>query len=885
MIHMKRIKTLIKISLKSLLKKNRGNKLFLICIILMILIPTFLYSTTQSLMNQLEDSHKKVFGNFTDIYYDTIDRNDTSLDFSDEDLKSILPGFHYENFGVFYTTYKQELSNNKVLHLGYADNMALDLAEVTILNGTMPQSNDEIAITESIAVLLGNKIVGDTVEINRSTYSICGLIQDFGHLWPKGQIQIENNINPVNVFVINQVAGNILKESGELTRQILIVRQLGISNPIESNTYFYRNVNNSLENQRKFIIPTGFRVLIYIASIIMLFMILTLNRYRLAKRIKIYHLLGLIKSEILLIVCFESGFLSIIGLSIGVIFGWVISIFALKFISSFIDQLIPFVFDLNSAAILLLMLFIGICVIILFFNRYIVKKAIKEEHKEIKRYQSKTKKISLLKFELWQSRRSLILLTILIIFAFSLLSFGVFYGKYFSRDLLHVVPGTVPRDYDFQFITRIQPAPPLEKGKKAFYFTNTYEKIGATSDFIDELLMEPAVKSVKAYKEINKMHVLLKESQTDDYIDAYDAFFDGNCNQVMFTGIVDFNSIRKHFDYQDDEILISGEVLAYPPEVLKSLERSVIEGKIDIDKIISGEEVILRVPAFTITQMKDGGIARSPASYLHEDAFNSTTFKVGDEIHLSGLFTDEMINGPVSEDQIELYYRHDAIVKVGAIIRSTDGLLPYKGTVGGRTFSILTVDEVLVKMNMPATYSVVSIYTKDGYSVNELSQIITNYSHKVPYMILQDWQADIQTYKVFNLMIYILVITLLIVLSLTTLVNLMSQLMIKTQLSMKNYALLRINGLSYWKLIRIWLFHVCIIIFTGCLLGVPFSFLTIHFFGIQAKYDLLKKVIYYFPLINLVYVFLGILAISIFSMIPSLLYLKKHKDNVLYDIY
>ncbi|MDD4297620.1 MAG: hypothetical protein PHC69_11810 [Ruminiclostridium sp.] len=112
-------------------------------------------------------------------------------------------------------------------------------------------------------------------------------------------------------------------------------------------------------------------------------------------------------------------------------------------------------------------------------------------------------------------------------------------------------------------------------------------------------------------------------------------------------------------------------------------------------------------------------------------------------------------------------------------------------------------------------------------------------------MKLQDWQADVKTYKVFNLMVQIFVITLLSVISFTTLVILMSQLYIKTQLSMKNYALLRINGLSYRQLACLWILQVFMVFKAGCLIGIPVSFLIINIFGIGVRTDILHEILYY----------------------------------------
>ena len=883
--HMHRTIIIIRVAFKSILRKNQGNISFLLCTILLMFIPTVFFNTAQSVLDQVERTHRIVFGNFTDIYYDTANSDNYSLDFSDNQLMGLLPDFHFERFGLFFTVYKQELNDYKMMNVGYADDEALSLAEVIILEGNLPKYNNEIALTQGITTSFGKKKIGEQIEIAESTYVISGIIQDFGHLWPRGELQIKNKIDPVNVFVSYQEANRILQKTGEPpTRQILIQRQLGISNSFENNSFFLRNVNNSLENKKKFNVPYEFCVLLYVTSIIIIFIVLSLNRRCLAERIKNYNLLGLIKSEIVFLIRFEFIFLSILGLFIGSAFGYGAAFCALKLLSMHIGEGFPIVKDISPFILLFIVMFIGICILVLFFSCHIVNGALTDKKPQYKKNYQKTKKINLFTFELWQKGRVLIFLFLLVVFAYSIISYGIFYGNYFTKDIFEAPEGTIPRDYDFQFIAHPQSSPPLSKGERAFYFTDMFEKIGASNEFVADILSEHVVKSVKAYKEVNKMNILLNENQVDDYIDAYDFYLDGNCNLMRNTGIIDFDFLCLSFDYKKDDILVGCEILTYPIEVLKALENSVVEGKINIDKIKSGEEVVLRVPAYTIKKMENEAIARVPVPYTRKDAYNSTTFKVGDEIHLSGILTDELINGPVTEKQVNSYYRHDINVKVGAIIRDTSGIYLSHGTVIGKPFSILGVDQTLKSMNIPATYSIVSIYTKDGYDTSELNKIIANYSYKVPCMKLQDWQADVKTYKVFNLMVQIFVITLLSVISFTTLVILMSQLYIKTQLSMKNYALLRINGLSYRQLVCLWILQVFMVFKAGCLIGIPVSFLIINIFGIGVRTDILHEILYYFPANNLLYVFIEILAIVTISAIPSLLYLNKYKDNIIFNI-
>ena len=60
---------LIKISLKSLLRRNNGNKLLLIAICILTLVPMFLYNTTNSIIATVKEQRTAVYGIFDEIYY------------------------------------------------------------------------------------------------------------------------------------------------------------------------------------------------------------------------------------------------------------------------------------------------------------------------------------------------------------------------------------------------------------------------------------------------------------------------------------------------------------------------------------------------------------------------------------------------------------------------------------------------------------------------------------------------------------------------------------------------------------------------------------------------------------------------------------------------
>jgi len=165
---------LFKIAAKSLLKRNRGNILFLVCIIILLMIPTLQFNVTQSVMNHVASSQRK---DFRQLYR--------------------------------YLLWLWKIGHNW-------------------------------------SWFFRKRFIGNTpFEIEGSKYTISGIIQDFGYLWPQSEVQINNNAGAINALVSEQEAGRILRQTSRMTRQILIVQQLGVSNPIENDSNLLRNTNNS----------------------------------------------------------------------------------------------------------------------------------------------------------------------------------------------------------------------------------------------------------------------------------------------------------------------------------------------------------------------------------------------------------------------------------------------------------------------------------------------------------------------------------------------------------------------------------------------------------------------------------------------------------------
>lgn len=878
---MKHTLGLIKISAKSLLRRNSGNKLLLIAICILTLVPMFLYNTTNSIIATVKEQRTAVYGIFDEIYYrEQVSELST---FTDDTFEGLLPNYRYESYGVFYTAKTLPLEGNKSLNLGFADSEAIRIGCISIKEGRLPETDNEIALTEGIAQELGDYSVGQEITIENQTYSLCGIVNDFGRLWPRGELQIKDNITPVNAFITQNRLEQVFEETHSITQQIVIIKEAEIVNSNDDTTRLFSS-NKSFDVSENFSIPQSFMVLMYVISLLIVTTILIMNKTKLLARIRNYLLLGMNKGGIFFILMFEMICILIIGATVGSVLSFFVSKACLHLLLNNEYSSPVFDFDMQLNTALILSLCVGFIIAFTLYAAYIVKQTALDSEISGKHYKNTKARISIFKLDMFKNRKAIVAIVLLISLSCTLLSYGIAYKNNFTEDVTETNSNYVENDYDFQFSSKLINAPPLTDkvtGEQLtpLFFTNNYEKNGANQDFIDSIAFIPGVSKILSYRENQKMNLLVKADSIDTYFDGSDSMPDGRYSMETFMQVNNYNLIWDTFQYEDDDVLICSEIVGYSRQSLEELKASVIEGEINIDKLMSGEEVILRVPAYKITEQDFGGtILRGiiPAEYDDPDAINMTQFKVGDEITLSGLLTDESLNGGIAESDISLFYRKDVTVKIGAIIRSTDGKLI--SSRAGAACSVLTANEALDELGIPATYSVVSIYTDVDANNTLIAKELQVLGLDYPNMTFENWSSDVRTYKIYNLLVAIFAVTFMVILTVVTFTMLLIQFVIKTRLSLSTYTLYRINGLSFRKLIASLLLQLVAVFTIGTILSAPMTWLII-----KKSFNILGAITHYFTQSDYLFVVLSVFVLMVVSFIPSLVILYKRKDNILID--
>ena len=170
---MKRIKTLIKIFLF-----NKRSLIAFILLTLIFALPFTIHYMSNGFVDFCETETKKIYGFFDNILYEggleDIDLSQTGISSISEFVDKSGEIDVYYAGGDFV--------------IGYADNSAIDLGNIDLIDGGFPEADNEVVICESLLYeCFYNSKVGDQIEIAGNKYVLVGIINDYSVMWNKSQ--------------------------------------------------------------------------------------------------------------------------------------------------------------------------------------------------------------------------------------------------------------------------------------------------------------------------------------------------------------------------------------------------------------------------------------------------------------------------------------------------------------------------------------------------------------------------------------------------------------------------------------------------------------------------------------------------------------------------
>ena len=231
---------MIKTVLKSMFAKNIANIFIIMGISIYVILPMVLTSSSESMLSTVKDNRSNVYGDFSDIYYDyDVTKKDDDVLLEQEYIDKIVGEMECEEYGILNIVAQLDIENIKY-NIGWCDDAALKLGRIKLIEGKMPVSSTELALTEETLDVLGRDVtIGDNIEVAGKEYTITGILANYGRLWPKGEKQTENGATDIDVFVCEDEALNIYKSTRIISYVVLIDRNTEIASNIQYGENLY----------------------------------------------------------------------------------------------------------------------------------------------------------------------------------------------------------------------------------------------------------------------------------------------------------------------------------------------------------------------------------------------------------------------------------------------------------------------------------------------------------------------------------------------------------------------------------------------------------------------------------------------------------------------
>ncbi len=817
--------------LKSIMKRNSNTYLIAACVAAFIAFPTILGSVSASFFREIKIARAKTYGGFDYIYFDNSDADyDEGFLFTVSQLDSKYY-FSDQIHGAMYivdTIYLQE----QIFCVGYCDDNGIEMSHIEPEEGRFPEKVGEIALTRELADSMeGPANVGDEIVMNGRNYTVCGIIMNYGRLWPKGIRQIQSGIDFVDAFVSLKEAENIYADRNYITRAAMV----GQSNThvisgdgeswITNDNWYYGH-----EQDRKYYASEIFEIISCTSCGLLIVSVLYLSARKTKKRYQTFWLLGMDKKRMLVAYSLELFVYSILGGICGII----VSILGNKASTAAMTGVLGRVFPVSvDYWAYIKVLFYALLIVEIIGNVIFWFSDIRNF---IPRRLHRARKNTLTRLSFVEFRNApLSFLMMIMVLSFSAAFYNYiqeFVNDYETKSAyVSGYAGQMPENYDYELLASALDTP--YRMADAVCEVKTYEKKGIEDSDSDTLMTIDGVDQIKKYKASDKLLILKNPEIMNDYIDMSDHIMDGEYNINAIFGDIYSEGHKKLYEmmgYEENGI-IQTIINAYPEDDVLRFAGYVVEGEINLEKLNAGEEVILVAPTLTYREEIHDGRTTYSFSFGNTGkkgvTANDELFDAGDTITLSECTSDEMINAFVNEQYIKEHMRRrDISVKIGAIIRDLVGwfnhtyhsLLPFTNP-----YQFITTNEGFDQLGLDALYTRIRIYTDSTGSSDQLTEELMKYQAEYPIFELYNASDQLLDYRELNMLVAILSRLLSVLVMCSGLITFMIQLITKTRQNNVHYKIYRMNGFTKAEISAVFVIQLFFVIAGAALLIYPMS--------------------------------------------------------------
>lgn len=803
---------MFKIAWKDILH-SKNNLLVLICLIISLIIPMVMFFISMSFMYAAERENERIFGSFDNVLYfaDCVD-DIQELDYFLSSIGTIE---------VLQTDFYGEGVN-----IGYVDETAIDLANIYILSGSWPSENSEIIVCNSL--VYKNEAfydIGSIITINGHDYTVSGIVNDYYTLWNKSENHGELTLPNI-----------LLCESSDTYGLSVLQKHLLLENsvPFPQNVYsdFSTLVFNSNRTENdtsgNYAIPSFVFILTSCCTVMLTVYVLSYYIEKEKQKLAILRCLGLTRTESFLYFAVKTFMLLLAAIPLGLILGYGVSIAAITVFNYLLDSEITLVYSLTHLAISVLICVVTTMVSII-ASAYKLRNlspldqlsacgTLPSSKFKITTVSKKIRLLRLVRIEFHAYSNKAISAILMISFSLALfVMLSLYLDVYNAR--IREVPGQMPLTFDYEFLSD-------EKALETSYIDSSgnlvsLNKISFDGSVIyvpahditfpdkvlDALSNNPDVSTVNAYLEVNDLYLENSPSEADnEYLLGYP--LDGELSQVLKSAF-DVTSLTRgiqFFGFAEDELL--------------QMDPYVIAGDINIEKIRSGEEIILMVPMYEIEQLAEG---YTKQSFLKIDDYNEKEnqhkdefYSVGDTISFLQInCLKNGFSGYINEALIEQYLVCNRYsVKVGAIVCERIGWFDRMSQMP-TAYTLIGLNESISNLNLHPTTSRIQIFLKSTTSYLEFDPVMRYYANGIEGFSFRNNAAEMDGYKKFQIIISAVCYTLNTLAMLVVIAITLIEEWVAFQQNKRYYMLLRLNGLTNGELLKIFITRSAVITLLG----------------------------------------------------------------------
>ena len=688
---------LFRLSLMSMFKRQRFVLLFVLLMGIIFSLPVVLFTTVQNYLQAAEEAKLNSFGAFSDIYYEEalpLEGSIENLLAWENDFQSQVEDYSYNHSGLIIRLLTKENDDENIL--GFLDSTAQELARFRLKEGNYPEKADEILISEKLSVDKNWK-TGDKVFLFNQEFIISGTFQEFGHLWIRGQSQVDNERSFPNILLSQDGLRILLKNESELfpavERTILFVRSDADTLPAnfpKDQFFFNPNISMKAESQ-SYGVPAKYGHILILAIFSVLFVLLRIFLHLRKPTYDVFSLQGLNQQRLYVLRAFELFLILFLGFIMSIGFVFIFSFLCHKLLVDLGKFSYPFSLDskiLSEWTKKIIICSFLSCIIVYITNLLSEKKNSLKNSKPKKLKSKKCFSCSRASKEVFRTLRqqtvwdikqnpTSFISIILALFMFSVMylennNYAQNYQKQSPQSLMQF-EGYLPMDYDYEFLidgTRMgniqrtddQIMSIGEQVENPVAFFSDQYSFGADEDFINSIREVAGVAQVDPYRFLIMAETVLEQEEpwTESFFFAEPLFFDPE--------------IAGEFNFSSNKKTIRTNIHGFPEKRLQELLEQYNVDEAEQEAILTGEKCVLLVPSYSYEEStsEDGGTVYNftYTTKPEDNPIEYTAHKLGDTLDITSLVCHEKIWGLVNEETLQenmtsVHFE----MPVGAIIR------------------------------------------------------------------------------------------------------------------------------------------------------------------------------------------------------------------------